>query len=515
MFKKLTFIVLCAPGLLAMTQTKDLAPVKLELSGGIIEVPGYVAALSEIIRGNLRYSDDDTPISLSHLTKDNGECISECIELAYHCSVEMTESSYQALILFLKKLCADELLSYMLIADYLAMPVVFNACLTLAHAGHLNTLSYDKLSKLPPNYVDEIIFHRARAACGPYEATTISVCNVYEYQVSAVCVTPDGKIVSGSYDAEVRIWDSEGNQLAVCEGHEDIVDAVCVTPDGKIVSGSWGGMVRIWDMEGNQLAVCEGHESGVRAVCVTPDGKIVSGSIDGTIRIWDSEGNQLTVCEGHDGHVYTVCLAQDSKIVSGSGDNTVRIWDMKGTQLSVCEGHNAAVGAVCVTPDGKIVSGSCDGTVRIWDSEGNQLAVCKAHLEGVTAVCVTLDGKIISGSYDGTVKIWDKEGNQLAVCQGHEGEVKTVYATKDDNIVSGSTDCTVRVWNATLALTDVQAEKLWSYLQELTNEYDVLYYVKKMLQQVWRYLKKESGWNHIKRLLQENKEPQDEETELR
>ena len=55
----------------------------------------------------------------------------------------------------------------------------------------------------------------------------------------------------------------QGKELAVCRGHEDKVCSVCVTKDGKIVSGSGDKTVRVWDMEGNELAVCRGHEVGL------------------------------------------------------------------------------------------------------------------------------------------------------------------------------------------------------------------------------------------------------------
>ena len=70
-----------------------------------------------------------------------------------------------------------------------------------------------------------------------------------------------------------------GQELAVCGGHEESVMSVCVTKDGKIVSGSDDRTVRVWDMQGNELAVCRGHEDPVWSVCVTNDGKIVSSSI--------------------------------------------------------------------------------------------------------------------------------------------------------------------------------------------------------------------------------------------
>ena len=54
----------------------------------------------------------------------------------------------------------------------------------------------------------------------------------------------------------------QGKELAICRGHEGRVYSVCVTNDGKIVSGSHDRTVRVWDMQGNELAICRGHEGG-------------------------------------------------------------------------------------------------------------------------------------------------------------------------------------------------------------------------------------------------------------
>ncbi len=97
-----------------------------------------------------------------------------------------------------------------------------------------------------------------------------------------------------------------------------MIYSVCVTMDGKIVSGSDDYTVRVWDMQGNQLAICRGHEYGVRSVCVTKDGKIISGSEDKTVRVWDMQGKELAICKGHQGFVFSVRVTKDGKIVSGS-----------------------------------------------------------------------------------------------------------------------------------------------------------------------------------------------------
>ncbi len=42
---------------------------------------------------------------------------------------------------------------------------------SVAYAGQLDALSFEQLSTLPPNYVDEIIFRRACELYGPYEVS--------------------------------------------------------------------------------------------------------------------------------------------------------------------------------------------------------------------------------------------------------------------------------------------------------------------------------------------------------
>ena len=76
----------------------------------------------------------------------------------------------------------------------------------------------------------------------------------------------------------------------VLKGHENYVNSVAFSSDGsKIVSGSKDKTIRIWDVQfGSELTVLKGHEDNVRSAVITPDGsKVVSGSWDNTIRVWD------------------------------------------------------------------------------------------------------------------------------------------------------------------------------------------------------------------------------------
>jgi WD40 repeat protein len=102
----------------------------------------------------------------------------------------------------------------------------------------------------------------------------------------------------------------------------------------RIVTGSWDNTVRIWDaLEGLQIACLEGHTQGVTSIAIFYDEanspRIVSGSWDNTVRIWDARrGAELACLTGH--HYCVISVATylaECRVASGSWDNTVRIWD--------------------------------------------------------------------------------------------------------------------------------------------------------------------------------------------
>ena len=72
------------------------------------------------------------------------------------------------------------------------------------------------------------------------------------------------------------------------EGHTENVSCVSVLPDGRVVSGSWDSTLRVWNAAtGACERVLEGHTHWVTCVSVLPDGRVVSGSDDKTLRVWD------------------------------------------------------------------------------------------------------------------------------------------------------------------------------------------------------------------------------------
>ncbi|KIK71658.1 hypothetical protein GYMLUDRAFT_977718, partial [Collybiopsis luxurians FD-317 M1] len=269
--------------------------------------------------------------------------------------------------------------------------------------------------------------------------------------VHSVAFSPDGKkIVSGSMDCSVQIWDAETGQAEgePMQGHTKGVLSVAFSPDGKkIVTGSRDKLLQIWDLEtGNpEGEPLQGHTHSVYSVAFSQDGrKIVSGSKDSSLRVWNAvtgsaEGEPL---QGHTGSVYSTAFSPDGKkIVSGSFDKSVRIWNVETGKADgeLQQHHTASILSVAFSPNGKsIISGSKDKSVQIWNvkSRKPEGELLQGHTDWIYSVAFSPDGKrAISGSRDKT--IW------------HKSWIHSVAFSPDGTkIVSGSKDKSLRIWNA-------------------------------------------------------------------
>lgn len=100
------------------------------------------------------------------------------------------------------------------------------------------------------------------------------------WQRAAVFLDP-GTLVSAGDDRLLHVFDvAAKTEKAKWSGHKDAIEALAVTPEGAVISGSRDGEVRWWSRESGQSKLLYSHAGSVRALTASSDG-VASAANDG------------------------------------------------------------------------------------------------------------------------------------------------------------------------------------------------------------------------------------------
>jgi WD40 repeat protein len=284
-------------------------------------------------------------------------------------------------------------------------------------------------------------------------------------RVTSLAISSDGsRIVSGSFDRAVRVWNGRTfEDLGLCE-HEDKLNSVAFSPDSRLIaSGSDDYGVGIWDtLSLERVFQLTGHKDVVTSVAFFPDGtRIVSASYDRTVRMWDARTYEPLPGLQCSGSVFAIAISSDCTRLAiaenmPGAKGILHVFDIltlaEQAQVSISPGPYIPW-SIAFSPDSNLIaSGTASGVVEVWDAKNlSKISTLSGHHGQVTSIVFLSDGsQIISGSLDGTVRIRPVASSEmlLAPVPGHDGRVSQVIFSSDGSrLVSGSDDKTVRIWD--------------------------------------------------------------------
>lgn len=165
---------------------------------------------------------------------------------------------------------------------------------------------------------------------------------------NAISYSSDGKrLAAASQNSTLRVWDLVTRDSTLLYGHTDDVVTVAFSPiphDHRVVSGSFDGTVRIWDASSGQPVgdPLKGHTDSVLCVAFSPDGSYVaSGADDGTVRIWevktpwDAKMLGRVFGAAYRASILSVAFSPSGKrVVASATDGAIWVWDILQDKLS-------------------------------------------------------------------------------------------------------------------------------------------------------------------------------------
>jgi WD40 repeat protein len=205
--------------------------------------------------------------------------------------------------------------------------------------------------------------------------------------LNAVTFGGSGTVAAAGAERIVFLWDliEEGDLDRQFAAHDDEITCLKFSPEnGRLISGSRDGSVRVWDfITPSQSKVIGQHDDWVRAITTSRGGlAVLSVSKDGTLRVWSwLDATVHRVIAAHEKGVDSVAVnavGSAQLVATGGRDHQIRFWKLEalleknepGTQedaLFALAAHTKPVMALAFNPSGTMLaSGSGDNMVRLW-----------------------------------------------------------------------------------------------------------------------------------------------------
>ena len=263
--------------------------------------------------------------------------------------------------------------------------------------------------------------------------------------VRSLAVLKDGRLASGSWDGNIKIWPKEGRGKPVVHSQGSAILSLAALKDGRLASGGNDGNIKIWPKESTGQAGLLKQDSPVLSLTVLPDGRLASGGSDGNIKIWPEDGTGEPVgFLKQDSPVSHLAALADGRLASAAYDS-IKLWPKEGAGKPEILTQGSEVRSLAVLADGRLVSGGYDGKIKIWPKEGTGEPVV---ISRYTAIVTSLaDGPLASGGYDGTIKLWPNvEGTGEPEVLTHGSEVWSLAVLPDGRLASGGDDGNIKIW---------------------------------------------------------------------
>jgi WD40 repeat protein len=294
------------------------------------------------------------------------------------------------------------------------------------------------------------------------------------------------RILSGSYDGFLRMWNPSSQVLATSPGisqggHQSSILSAKFISSSQLASSGLDRTIRLWtyaeEEEGFSGTIkpqleLYGHKGGVESISVhAPSSRILSASADHSVGFWStrkSEGTEapatllpaaaggskrrklnsavqvpqrgpLAQMKQHSGPVSEAIFdSKDSTVgYSTSWDHTVRTWDLVMTALVDTRTTSHALLSLIQLPELHLLAaGTSARHITLIDPRASATTVSAMTLRGHTNAVVALAGDpdseygLVSGSHDGTCRIWDVRSTK----NGKDGVVgESIYSIERES----------------------------------------------------------------------------------
>ena len=253
-----------------------------------------------------------------------------------------------------------------------------------------------------------------------------------------------------------------GKPLRSFHGHNHFISSLALNSDStKLVSGSWDKTIRLWDIESSKSDLLfKGHTKDVLCVGFSHDERLIfSGAMDNTLKYWNTKGDLRYDNNQFKGWVSCILNIQKGKtnyIAVGCWDGTVKILNNEYNVDREIPGGEYAVTSLSTDDDGDFLFIAYkNGTVKVWNIQEEQNENEEENIKQSIETGVDINAILFESKFFEIFAIGTSKGLQIRKVKGekkpvfeekHGACLSLCYDKSKSYLFAGFSDGVIRVY---------------------------------------------------------------------
>jgi len=291
----------------------------------------------------------------------------------------------------------------------------------------------------------------------------IHILNNHKDYVLCLTILKDGRLVSGSYDNSIIIYNKETYKPdLIIKEHNSSVYCITTLSSGILASCSSDKTIKLFnikDKEYNILQTLNYHINSVFKIIELKNKSLVSCSNDKSIIFYNKDNNNEYKKDYNistNGRCYSVIQIKENEICySEEKNSSICFYDLnqktiKSSLNNINKKNSEIERLIMINKDLLLIPGQNKmsiinvnkyNIVRIIDANGS---------DWICGICMLNENTLLTGDLNEIIKEWKIEGDNLILISQkekvHDDDINYLIKIRNDHIASASDDKTVKIW---------------------------------------------------------------------
>jgi len=285
----------------------------------------------------------------------------------------------------------------------------------------------------------------------------IHILNYHTGTVSCLTRLNDGRLVSGSMDGSIIIYNKETYKPdLIIKEHSDQVNCIIQLSSGILASCSDDNSIKLFNIKGNKYEILQNlnyHTKPVYQIIELKNKTLVSCSEACSIIFYvkDNIKYKKDYQISTNGNCWDIIQTKDNEICYNEDNNeTICFYDLLERKVKASISNISTCNMIMMTKDLLLITGKNKTSIINVNNYKLLRIINVPEASYIFGVCILNQNMLLTGDWENTIRQWRIEGDNLILVSkkenAHDSWITSLVNLGNGNIVSGSFDKTIKIW---------------------------------------------------------------------